>query len=65
MSRTSLLSILALPQYQRAMTVDQLRNDLLLVSGNVRDLASAISALGDTVSVSETAVSGSMINLSN
>ena len=47
------------------MTVDQLRNDLLLVSGNVRDLASAISALGDTVSVSETAVSGSMINLSN
>ncbi|KAF8735331.1 hypothetical protein AX14_002262 [Amanita brunnescens Koide BX004] len=55
MSGTSLLSILALPQYQRAMTVDQLRNDLLLVSGNVRDLASAISALGDTVSVSETA----------
>jgi hypothetical protein len=47
------------------MTVDQLKNDLLLLSVNARDLVSALSALGNSVSVTETAVSGMMIYLSN
>ena len=47
------------------MTIDQFKNDLLLLSVNARDLLSALSALGDSVSVSETAVGGRMIYLSN
>lgn len=43
------------------MTVDQLKNDLLLLSVNARDLVSALSALGNSVSVTETAVGASMI----
>ena len=47
------------------MTIDQLKNDLLLLSVNARDLLAALNALGASVSVTETTVSERMIYLSN
>jgi hypothetical protein len=46
------------PQDQQAMTIDQFQDDLRLVAGNASDLVSCLAAVGNTISVTETAVSG-------
>ena len=40
------------------MTIDQFQEDLRLVAGNASDLVSCLAAVGNTISVTETAVSG-------
>lgn len=43
------------------MTVDQVKKDLSVVAENARDLSSTLSALGDSVTVAQTAVGGGPI----
>jgi len=43
------------------MTVDQLKKDLNVVAENARDLASAMGALGDSITVAQTTVGGGPI----